>query len=249
MKKTLLTLAGALALTTALSAPAAAIGLVDIYVSTPTSEADKASTIAAGNNYLAILGLQTISMEDFETYKPGSNANSINTKVGTFTGTTAGQNTGVTGLRVLNAATRPSGFAGRYDMVGGKNWLDSNDYRTVTWDAAAGGKGFSHVGFYLTDVNDVSAKLKVKATGQTIDMPLGASKQGGSLPNGTNFFVGFGLGATYELLSITFTQTTGNDGFGIDGVVLAQVPEPATLGLLGAGLLAAGALRRRRKAA
>ncbi|QJE74180.1 PEP-CTERM sorting domain-containing protein [Aerophototrophica crusticola] len=249
MKKTLLTLAGALAFSTALSAPAAAIGLVDIYVSPPTTEANKASTLAKGADYLKLLGLQTISMEDFETYTPGSNANSINTKVGTFTGTTAGQNTGVSGLRVLNAATRPKNFGGRYDMVGGANWLDSNDYKTVTWDAAAGGKGFTHVGFYLTDVNDVSAKLKVKATGQTIDMPLGVSGKGGSLDSGTNFFVGFGLGATYELLSITFTQTAGNDGFGIDGVVLAQVPEPATLGLLGAGLLAAGALRRRRKAA
>ena len=247
--------AAAAVLSMAVAAPASAAP-ISAFVSNQYTEAQLGLAKADAATWFASVNATAIAFEDFEgqRFTDGQTGMSFNTNVGTFKGVTAGQSTGLNGLAVLTQATRPSAFDGRFNVTdGGSRWLDSNDYKVVDWDVKTSGSlPFTHIGFFMTDVNDVNAKLKLLETGEEfeldLDMPLLTPGTGGSNENGRVFFVGLTIPTEVTLLGLRFTQATSNDGWGIDDITIARVPEPATLGLLGAGLFAVGVMARRRKA-
>ena len=214
---------------------------------------DLASAQTAESSFLS--GLPYFVTEDFESpaFSAGDREPSFNTTVGTFTAVTPG-NTGIgaacegqclAGLAILNGATTP--FEGRF-AVGGSQWLDSNDYKKMTW--VAGGDYYA-VGFFITDPNDVGARLAIDSYDADMVMShldLGGTPLAGGLPNGQVYYVT--IVDDSGISQLDFYSDAGhcaNDGYGIDRFTAAPVPEPGTLLLLGAGLMGLAARRRSRR--
>jgi hypothetical protein len=230
----------AAALAVALSAPAAFAATIS--ASAPTTNFVTAK--AAETAFLA--GKTGVITETFEGvgFTAGATAGSFNTAVGTFTSVQAGQ-LGQS-LRILSKATTP--FQGRRDMTAANNsagkWLDSNDSKEVDWTLDFI-KPVKEVGFFLTDVNDVSGNLKVTLlNGKSVGAKFDFAGAGGTRPNGEMVYVTalFDGPAT----KFTFTTNTKNDGWGIDNISAVPVPLPAAGWMLLSGLAAMAGLRRAR---
>ncbi|MFN3323239.1 MAG: PEP-CTERM sorting domain-containing protein [Bryobacteraceae bacterium] len=199
-------------------------------------------------------GMSFTILEDFEGYSALYNGPSIATGVGTFTaGGLSGQGSCLpsvpcTDLYILDAATTP--FSGRYNTTaGGSKWLDSNDVTFITLNLEAPNLNsrLNNLFFFITDVEDQGGQLTVTANdGQSVIAHFGGSGDNAKLVNGSLFFVNINSAA--GLSSITFSNTSRKDGFGVDdfGTV---VPEPGSIALLGAGLVAVGLYRRKQRRA
>src|SRR5262245_5019386 len=102
-----------------------------------------AQALTEESAYLAGLGGLSVLTEDFEGFAGGTYSGepgALLTSVGTFVPVTPGNdNIGAgcgaacnDGLAVLDAATTP--YSGRFAVEGaGGNWLDSNDYKRMSW--------------------------------------------------------------------------------------------------------------------
>ncbi len=164
------------------------------------------------------------------------------TKVGTFT--MSQPNTASNGnVRddLLMIEDNTTGEFGR-DMNYGSQWLDSNDAQEVIWSILDG--NFNAFGFYLSDPNDQGAKLRLTYEDGSSDFIDITSPS----PNGTIAYITVFSDVFFSNASLTFdNNTTRADGWGIDNVRIARVPEPATLALLGLGLVGVGMARRRKQ--
>ena len=222
-------------------------------VSGPTEAEAEAGQTAFFN----MLQTNTMVQEGFEGFTAGTQQDVFKTAVGKFEGltpgfdSTSGGGSGACdqmgyscdgGLAVLNEATSP--FSGRFATPAGSdnnNWLDSMDYDVMRFDVI-GGK--NAIGFFMTDPNDQGGRMDISlSSGESYEMDL-IDIFGGSQANQSVFYLSFW--SKYDFTSLTFTANNKNDGYGIDNVTVARVPEPATLGLLGAGLLGLGVAARRR---
>ena len=221
-------------------------------------------TLAPVSGYAALTSTWNAVSQDFEAVGASGSGKQrevalVSTNVGTFR-TLGGKGTGDTIKDKLGNVTpkntgtkialRNRPVYGRENVLplGGKWYLDSNDTFGIGWSVAlAGGKQFDKLIFALTDPADQGAFLRILVDGvvkQTLS----------KLPNGTSKLVMVDFGEAIKSASVelwNFSKATGgkpmvNDGFGIDGIEVAQVPLPATLLLLGGGLGGLGALRRRR---
>jgi MYXO-CTERM domain-containing protein len=144
-----------------------------------------------------------------------------------------------------------SGMAwGRYDTdlsIGG-HWLDSNDNTGIAWRIEGLGR-FDALAFFVLDAADVGGRFSIRV-GETLFADLAGAD--GRLANGNILFVRILLDAAVDSLTVELMHDRANDGFGIDGAMIAQVastPVPPAALLLGTGLALAAGLRRRRRPA
>lgn len=183
--------------------------------------------------------------EDFESFTAGLQNPSYITSVGTFTRLASGSGGAcddgpydcTSGLGILNAATTP--FSGRF-AISPDNWLDSFDATKMRFDLDV--LSANTVGFYITDPNDQGARMDFKLKDGTlasylIDDIFGSSKSSGAV-HYLSFYDPTGID------SIKFIVDKPADGYGIDNVTVANVPEPGSLALLGLGLLGLSIARR-----
>ena len=235
-------------------------GVVDITF-------NNTNALLAHNNFIASLQGATV-VENFDSradgtavHSPGTGAahdntsweaahTSFNTNVGTFTLVTAGQGA-PSPTNTLNASndklmieSKATGESGRQVLSNYKDdlWLDSNDARLVTWSLDAPLKGnFNAFGFYLSDSNDTGGVLTLKfANGSSDTVVLPANQTNGNLGYVTVISSLNIVGGTF-----TFQNSSGGDGWGIDDIVVGNVPESSALFLMGLGLLGLYAARRR----
>ncbi len=143
----------------------------------------------------------------------------------------------------LMIESNATGEFGRQGYITDANdyWLDSNDARQVVWDFSGSFPNANSIGFYLADANDAGANLVLSFTDGTtenvvIDSPL---------TNGNVAYISLIADSTISTASLIFNNNAGNDGFGIDDILIGDVPEPGTIALLTLGLIGLGAARRK----
>lgn len=168
-------------------------------------------------------------------------SNSFNTLVGTFTNPAGEVNNGGDDFLPDNLMIEDID-TGEFGRATPGQWLDSNDADHVIWDIANG--SFNAFGFYLSDANDQGASLVlsfVDGTTETLDLLS-------PLNNGNLMYVTLVSDVDFTGATLTFQNGEDqNDGWGIDNVTIASVPEPGTLALLGLGLAGVGIARRRKQ--
>lgn len=178
---------------------------------------------------------------------------SFSTSVGTITNVredgTAGSNDPATDKLMIE--NEDTGEFGRDANLDGQ-WLDSNDAEIVRWDIGDGNGGkFNALGFFLSDANDQGASLEItfadglsktlnlnEALGEPTDERLG---------DGNIAWITLYSDVFFDSATLKFDNGVNeNDGWGIDDMTIARVPEPGTLALLGLGLAGLSLTRRRR---
>ncbi|MEX0604284.1 MAG: PEP-CTERM sorting domain-containing protein [Marinobacter sp.] len=169
-------------------------------------------------------------------------APSFDTAVGTFSmqspeASPDGNDVNPGDLMIEDATTGEFGRSDNYDS----QWLDSNDADSVLWDILDG--QYNAFGFYISDANDQGAALTLEfndGTTETLDLTS-------PLRNGNIAYITLFSDVYFSNASLVFNNGVGdNDGWGIDNVTLAKVPEPGTLALFGLGMMGLVIARRRK---
>jgi hypothetical protein len=170
-------------------------------------------------------------------------ASYFDTAVGRFTMTAPSTNlsNGNISPELLMIEDENTGEFGRVSTTPNQ-WLDSNDADEVTWDILTG--NYNAFGFYLSDANDQGASLILKFADGSVSESLSLTSP---LGNGNIAYFSLFSDVAFTSASLVFDNGVGdNDGWGIDGITLAKVPEPGTLALLGLGLAGLSIARRRK---
>ena len=248
---------GVLAAAVLSSSAAGALTLTEGGITMTIDRVDRSALAAARtmkDDFLAAHVVKNLHVESFTDHKAwdGTSGTSDpqNTKVGSFSAVGAAG----TGKSVVNdghsTEVRSDSTMrwGRYntDLLGG-NWLDSNDNKGMKWEISGLGN-FNTLAFFVLDAADVGGKFSIKV-GDTRFSDLASGQR---LADGNIHFVRIALDAAVDNLTVFLRHDRTNDGFGVDGLMVADmkpVPLPPAALLLVGGLAALGGLRRRRRTA
>ena len=182
---------------------------------------------------------------------------------GYITTFTAGQTTTVAGATVYNfEGGKPANYTGagsviNYSVSGGSAAPagDATYYYTVAYPlqsgtgtfTAAAGTSYNYFGLYWGSIDNYNTlnffsggNLIASITGS--DVIAAGTALGNQTAPGSNRYVNFFFDGKFDRIDFSTTQFA----FESDNHAFASVPEPATLGLFGLGLLGAGGARRRR---
>ena len=246
--------AGGLALALGAPAPAAHANFLtffgeDLNNSATVPLAAFPNSIAAETDFLS--NLVGVGTEDFESFATGTGE-----PLGlTFPGAGAATLSGGGGEIETVTPGTTNGF-GRYATSGSNYWeVEAGGANNFVVDFDAPVAAF---GFFGVDIGDFGGQLELELTNgvmETLTVPntLGS---GGSTDGSVLFFGAIATNSAHDFTSVAFlTESGSGDVFAFDDFTVGsreqvQVPEPATLALVGAGLAGVGfAARRRRKAA
>jgi hypothetical protein len=197
----------------------------------------------------SVFGAET---EDFENgYTVGSQSQTISSSgVATFESLVAGSGGACdngafdcsAGLSVLDARVSP--YNGRFSVptdADNTNWLDSMDAKEMSISVAT---GYNAIGFFMTDPNDSGGRFEIGGVGFDFEYLFGNT----SLSNGQVYYISIFDNDVATLGDVVIKSNASGDGYGIDRVTVAKVPEPGTLALFGLGLVGLGLARRRKQA-
>lgn len=217
------------------------------------SRSKLAEAQAAQADFLAGHTVSNLHVEGFEGYRAWNGkkgkANPRSTAVGSFTAVGkhgTGHSVVSTGKKAQVRKDDPMPW-GRYNTdaaAGSRKWLDSNDNTGIKWKVGGVGE-FNALSFLVSDAADVGGKFSIKV-GDKLYSDIAGSKR--RLKNGNVHFVRILLDEAVENLTVVLKHNRTNDGFGIDGMAVANVapvPLPPAAALLLTGVAAIAGLRRR----
>jgi hypothetical protein len=207
---------------------------------------------AAMAAYQAGHTVSNLHVETFEGFRPwGSGAGTqdlARTGVGSFTPFgTKGTGRAVVGDGASLQVRSDNHMAwGRYNTsntpplppgLADGNWLDSNDNLGMKWRISGLG-GFNTLAFFVIDAADVGGSFSLKI-GNRLYSDLNGGKR---LKNGNIHLVEILLPRTRYNLTVRLMHDRSDDGFGIDGALIAQVVPPSPVPLPPAAALLVPAL-------
>jgi hypothetical protein len=209
--------------------------------------------------------VSNLRVETFEGFRPwgvGRGTQDLSrTRVGSFTpfGTTGTGHSVVGDGSKLQVRSDNRMAWGRYNTsntpalppgLATGNWLDSNDNLGIRWRIEDLG-GFNTLAFFVIDAADVGGSFSLKI-GKQLFSDLNGGRR---LANGNIHLFHVLLPKTRIGLTVRLMHDRSDDGFGIDGALVAQVTPPAPIPLPPAAALLVPALgllagvgRRKRRA-